>query len=121
MEAMLRGAQIAQTAPRGPVYINLDISLQMGKIGPLPQLPDVKRYAAPAMVRPAPEQVAAAAGRRAPVSLRVNPDVDPRTHPHVATGLGRSKFGIPMKEAWALYRRWARRRATSHPNTGTVG
>jgi len=61
MEAMLRGAQIAQTAPRGPVYINLDISLQMGKIGPMPKLPDVKRYAAPAMVRPAPEQVAAAA------------------------------------------------------------
>jgi len=61
MEAMLRGAQIAQTAPRGPVYINLDISLQMGKIGPMPALPDVKRYAAPAMVRPAPEQVAAAA------------------------------------------------------------
>jgi thiamine pyrophosphate-dependent acetolactate synthase large subunit-like protein len=61
MEAMLRGAQIAQTAPRGPVYINLDISLQMGKIGALPSLPDVKRYAAPAMVRPAPELVAAAA------------------------------------------------------------
>ena len=61
MEAMLRGAQIAQTAPRGPVYINLDISLQMGKIGPMPKLPDVKRYAAPAMVRPAPEPVAAAA------------------------------------------------------------
>ncbi|MBI3045847.1 MAG: thiamine pyrophosphate-binding protein [Betaproteobacteria bacterium] len=61
MEAMLRGAQIARTAPRGPVYINLDISLQMGKIGALPGLPDVKRYAPPAMVRPAPEQVAAAA------------------------------------------------------------
>src|SRR3970282_992730 len=61
MEAMLRGAQIAQTAPRAPVYINLDISLQMGKIGPMPRLPDVKRYAAPAMVRPAPEPVAAAA------------------------------------------------------------
>jgi thiamine pyrophosphate-dependent acetolactate synthase large subunit-like protein len=61
MEAMLRGSQIAQTAPRGPVYINLDISLQMGKIGPMPKLPDARRYAAPAMVRPAPEQVAAAA------------------------------------------------------------
>ena len=33
MEAMLRGSQIAQTAPRGPVYINLDISMQMGKKG----------------------------------------------------------------------------------------
>ncbi len=61
MEAMLRGAQIAQTAPRGPVYINLDISLQMGKIGAMPALPDVKRYSAPAMVLPGREQVAAAA------------------------------------------------------------
>ena len=61
MEAMLRGAQIAQTAPRGPVYINLDISLQMGKIGALPAMPDVKRYAAPAGVLPGPEQVSAAA------------------------------------------------------------
>jgi thiamine pyrophosphate-dependent acetolactate synthase large subunit-like protein len=61
MEAMLRGAQIAQTAPRGPVYINLDISLQMGKIGAMPNMPDVKRYAAPAMILPAREEVAKAA------------------------------------------------------------
>ena len=73
MEAMLRGSQIAQTAPRGPVYINLDISLQMAKIGPMPALPDVKRYLAPDAVRPSPEQVAAAvkliAGAKNPVML----------------------------------------------------
>jgi len=73
LEAMLRGAQIAQTAPRGPVYINLDISLQMGKIGPMPALPDVKRYAAPQMVKPATELVAQAArmlsGAKNPVML----------------------------------------------------
>jgi diaminopimelate decarboxylase len=52
--------------------------------------------------------VAARAGRRAPVSLRVNPDVDPRTHPYIATGLAQSKFGVAFDEARALYRRAAR-------------
>ncbi len=39
----------------------------------------------------------------APVALRVNPDVDPRTHPYITTGLAANKFGIPMAEAPALY------------------
>ncbi|ROR34406.1 diaminopimelate decarboxylase [Inmirania thermothiophila] len=51
------------------------------------------------------DRVARALGVRAPVSLRVNPDVDPRTHPYIATGLRESKFGIPAAEAPALYRR----------------
>ena len=37
------------------------------------------------------------------VSLRINPDVDPKTHPYVATGLKKSKFGIPMDQAVATY------------------
>ena len=49
--------------------------------------------------------VAAALGKTAPVSLRVNPDVDPGTHPYIATGLKESKFGIPIADAAALYRR----------------
>jgi diaminopimelate decarboxylase len=43
-------------------------------------------------------------GRRAPFSLRVNPDVDPKTHKYIATGLRTSKFGVPFEEAVALYR-----------------
>ncbi len=43
--------------------------------------------------------------RRAPVSLRVNPDVDPKTHPYIATGLKEHKFGIAMEDAVDLYRR----------------
>jgi diaminopimelate decarboxylase len=43
--------------------------------------------------------------RRAPFSIRVNPDVDARTHRHIATGLKTSKFGVPLKEAAALYER----------------
>ena len=51
-EALLRAAQMANTAPRGPTYINLDAALQEAKIGPLPPLPDVFRFRAPAPVRP---------------------------------------------------------------------
>ena len=73
MEALLRGAQIAQTAPRGPVYINLEAGMQEDKIGPMPTLPDPARYPVPPAVRPAPELVAAAAkllsGAKNPVIL----------------------------------------------------
>ena len=48
--------------------------------------------------------VAGRAGKVAPVSLRVNPDVDPKTHPYIATGLKESKFGVAFAEAPALYR-----------------
>ncbi|HUD24129.1 MAG TPA: diaminopimelate decarboxylase [Burkholderiaceae bacterium] len=50
-------------------------------------------------------RVAAALGRRAPVSLRVNPHIDPGTHPYVATGLKSSKFGVAVEQALDLYRR----------------
>lgn len=49
------------------------------------------------------DRVAGQIGRRARVSLRVNPDVDARTHPYIATGLKESKFGIPYAEAHRLY------------------
>jgi len=53
------------------------------------------------------ERVAGQAGARAPVSLRVNPDVDPRTHPYISTGLKENKFGIAYDEALPLYRKAA--------------
>ncbi|HMM84473.1 diaminopimelate decarboxylase [Azohydromonas sp.] len=52
-------------------------------------------------------EVALALGRRAPVSLRVNPDVDARTHPYISTGLRDNKFGIAHDEALAAYHRAA--------------
>ena len=48
------------------------------------------------------ERLAARHGKKARVSLRVNPDVDAETHAHVATGHGASKFGIPIDEALRL-------------------
>jgi diaminopimelate decarboxylase len=49
------------------------------------------------------DDVAREMGVRAPVALRINPDVDPQTHPYIATGLKTSKFGIPYAEALAAY------------------
>jgi diaminopimelate decarboxylase len=51
--------------------------------------------------------VALAAGKRAPVSLRVNPDVDAGTHPYISTGLKGNKFGVPHGRALAIYQRAA--------------
>jgi diaminopimelate decarboxylase len=52
-------------------------------------------------------KVAVAAGRTAPVSLRVNPDVDALTHPYISTGLKDNKFGIAHERALDAYRRAA--------------
>jgi thiamine pyrophosphate-dependent acetolactate synthase large subunit-like protein len=60
-EALLRAAQMANTAPRGPTYVNLDAALQESKIGPLPPLPDVSRYRPPDPVLPGSDGVQKAA------------------------------------------------------------
>ena len=60
-EALLRAVQIADTAPRGPTYINLDAALQETKVGALPPLPDVARYRAPESVLPNDEVIQEAA------------------------------------------------------------
>src|SRR5256884_1557340 len=60
-EALLRAAQIANTAPRGPTYINLDAALQETKIAALPPLPDVTRFQVPAPVQPEAAAIAKAA------------------------------------------------------------
>lgn len=54
------------------------------------------------------QAIGVAHGQRIPVSLRVNPDVDAKTHPYIATGLRDSKFGIPLQEARELARIWTR-------------
>ena len=49
-------------------------------------------------------KVAGEVGKIAPVSLRVNPDVDAKTHPYIATGLKENKFGVPFEDALRLYK-----------------
>lgn len=56
------------------------------------------------------DAVGRAAGVRAPFAMRVNPDVDAGTHRSISTGLRTSKFGVPLDEARALYRRSVRMR-----------
>lgn len=50
-------------------------------------------------------EVAGSMGKVAPISLRVNPNVDAKTHPYISTGLKQNKFGVAYDEAIALYRR----------------
>jgi diaminopimelate decarboxylase len=52
-------------------------------------------------------EIATARGKRAKIALRVNPDVDARTHAKIATGTSETKFGIPLSRARAVYRRAA--------------
>jgi len=60
--------------------------------------------------------VALSAGQRAPVSLRINPNVDPKTHPYISTGLKGNKFGIAHDRALQAYRH-----AASLPGLQVVG
>lgn len=62
------------------------------------------------------QQVAAEMGVKAPVSLRVNPDVDAGTHPYISTGLKENKFGVDIDEAEAIYAR-----AAELPNLNILG
>jgi diaminopimelate decarboxylase len=49
------------------------------------------------------QRIAATMGVQAPFSFRVNPDVDPKTHAYISTGLAKNKFGVPIAEAFDLY------------------
>jgi diaminopimelate decarboxylase len=59
------------------------------------------------------DRVGRSLGVRAPFAVRVNPDVDAKTHRHIATGLRSSKFGVPFEAAVALYRLARRLRGVS--------
>ena len=62
------------------------------------------------------EQVAAARGQRAPVSLRIKPDVDAQTHPYISTGLKQNKFGIAPEQALTVYAQ-----AAASPHLEVIG
>lgn len=61
-------------------------------------------------------EIAAATGQKAPVSLRINPDVDAKTHPYISTGLKNNKFGIAFDQALQTYLK-----AKAHPWLDIVG
>jgi diaminopimelate decarboxylase len=62
------------------------------------------------------ERIAAERGQQAPVSLRINPDVDADTHPYIATGLKQNKFGVGVERALEVYGR-----AAASPHLEVVG
>jgi len=61
-------------------------------------------------------RIAGEMNKIAPVSFRVNPDVDPKTHPYIATGLKKSKFGIPFRNILRVYKE-----AASMDNVKIIG
>ena len=61
-------------------------------------------------------EVAGRLGKTAPISLRVNPDVDAHTHPYISTGLKENKFGVSVEQAWEVYKL-----AATLPNIKIVG
>ncbi|MCP4791540.1 MAG: diaminopimelate decarboxylase [Gammaproteobacteria bacterium] len=62
------------------------------------------------------QEAAAGLGKLAPISIRINPDVDAGTHPYISTGLKENKFGIGIKQALAAYQR-----AQQLPNLEIIG
>ena len=61
-------------------------------------------------------EVADVLGKKAPISLRVNPNVDPKTHPYISTGLKKNKFGVAYDDALSLYQH-----AVTLPNLEITG
>jgi diaminopimelate decarboxylase len=60
--------------------------------------------------------IARGLAKKAPISLRVNPDVDPQTHPYISTGMKKAKFGVEIKKSLEAYKK-----AASLPNVDVVG
>lgn len=60
--------------------------------------------------------IAAGIGKKAPISLRVNPDVDPQTHPYISTGMKKAKFGVDIKRSIDTYKK-----AVAMKNIDVVG
>ena len=61
-------------------------------------------------------EIASRIGKKAPISLRINPDVDPQTHPYISTGMKKAKFGVDIKRSVESYRK-----AVALPNLEVVG
>ena len=78
----------------GKSVAEIEYALQQGiKCFNVESLPELERI----------NEVAARLGMCAPISLRINPDVDAQTHPYISTGLKANKFGIAMSDAEAAY------------------
>jgi diaminopimelate decarboxylase len=61
-------------------------------------------------------EIAGAMGEKAPISLRINPDVDPQTHPYISTGMKKAKFGVEIKTSVETYKK-----AVALPHVEVVG
>ena len=88
---------------RDEIKLALEVGVKCFNVESLPELDRIN-------------EVAAAMGQTAPISLRINPDVDAQTHPYISTGLKENKFGIAFVDAMGAYRH-----AAALPNLRIVG
>ena len=88
---------------RDEIKLALEVCVKCFNVESLPELDRIN-------------EVAAAMGQTAPISLRINPDVDAQTHPYISTGLKENKFGIAFVDAMGAYRH-----AAALPNLRIVG
>ena len=88
---------------RDEIKLALEVGVKCFNVESLPELDRIN-------------EAAAAMGQTAPISLRINPDVDAQTHPYISTGLKENKFGIAFVDAMGAYRH-----AAALPNLRIVG
>ena len=88
---------------RDEIKLALEVGVKCFNVESLPELDRIN-------------EVAAAMGQAAAISLRINPDVDAQTHPYISTGLKENKFGIAFVDAMGAYRH-----AAALPNLRIVG
>lgn len=88
---------------RDEIKLALEVGVKCFNVESLPELDRIN-------------EVAAAMGQTAAISLRINPDVDAQTHPYISTGLKENKFGIAFVDAMGAYRH-----AAALPNLRIVG
>jgi len=100
-EGELKAALLVGVDPRDVIFTGnnktdeeIELALEKGVILNIDSLHELERV----------RRMVKAKGRKARVSFRINPAVSPRTHPHLATGLKESKFGIQQKDAVPAYR-----------------
>ena len=89
-----RDDEIAEALKLDILYINVESEAELGRV----------------------EMIAKAMGKEARISIRVNPNVDPKTHPYISTGLHENKFGVDMETAKRMYIT-----AKNSPNLDPVG
>ena len=95
-------------AAKNPHAAALDVALRNSTVPAVSRAAAILRLLGRSSEPMGVQAIARALNRRAPIALRVNPDVDAKTHPYISTGLKKNKFGVDIATAERLYAEAAR-------------